>query len=107
MMMALDLMLDTAFEVVIAGTPDSRETKKFVRSLNDRYIPHVVTLLRPTDTDTPAVTAIAPFTRHYGALKGKTNRLRVRRAKLQTPRHNHSGNAGATGSDNLRQMICF
>ena len=72
MMMALNLLLDTTFEVVIAGEAHSPETQEFMQALKDRYLPHVMTILRPTDTDNPAITAIAPFTRYQTTLQEKT-----------------------------------
>jgi len=72
MMMAVEFLEGTAFEVVIAGDSQSEETAAFINALNEHFLPNTLVLLRPTETETPRIAAIAPFTRHQKNIKGQT-----------------------------------
>ncbi len=58
---ALDFRLGPAFEVVIAGKPDARDTRQMIGALQREFIPNKVVLLRPPGEGNE-ITAIALFT---------------------------------------------
>jgi uncharacterized protein YyaL (SSP411 family) len=70
-MIALELLLATAREVVIAGRPEGEDTAAMLAVLRRRYLPNLMVLLRPEGEGTPAIADIAPFTREMRAVGGR------------------------------------
>ena len=70
MLIALELAVGPAFEVVISGDPEAGDTKTMLRALNRAFIPNKAVLLRPIG-ESPMVTELAPFTGPQRALEGK------------------------------------
>jgi len=57
----VDFALGPTSEVVIAGRREAPDTAALLRVLRSRFLPSVVTILRPTEVESPAITKIAPF----------------------------------------------
>ena len=61
MMTAVDLMVGPSYEVVIAGDPEAKDTRRMLRAVWDRYIPRKVVVQRPAGAS-PEITSIAEYT---------------------------------------------
>ncbi|MBU1627870.1 thioredoxin domain-containing protein, partial [bacterium] len=59
------------YEVVIVGKPDADDTKTLIKALNSKYIPKKIVLFKPTDKNSPKITALAPFTKAHVCIDGK------------------------------------
>jgi hypothetical protein len=70
MLTAIDFAIGPSYEVVVAGPIDSSSTREMLATLNQRFIPNKVVLLRPTNEPSPAITRIAPFTENQTAADG-------------------------------------
>ncbi len=70
MLTAIDFAPGPSYEVVVAGPADSQGTREMLATLNQRFIPNKVVLLRPTNEGSPAITRIAPFTEGQKAMDG-------------------------------------
>jgi uncharacterized protein YyaL (SSP411 family) len=62
LLVAVDLALGPGQEVVVAGIPGREDTRRLLSPLRRRFLPRLTVLLRPTDEESPAITALAPFT---------------------------------------------
>jgi uncharacterized protein YyaL (SSP411 family) len=60
LLMAIELGLATAGEVVIVGDSSAEDTKRIIHILHTRYLPHTVILLRPTEEKSPEILRLAP-----------------------------------------------
>jgi uncharacterized protein YyaL (SSP411 family) len=60
MMIALDLTVGPASEVVIAGDPGAADTRALLREVRSRFLPNAVVLLRPPGAE-PPIAKLAPF----------------------------------------------
>jgi uncharacterized protein YyaL (SSP411 family) len=69
-LLALDGALGPSFEVVVAGDPAAADTRAMLRAFQERYLPHLVLLLRP-EGEAPAIAALAPFTRDQTSRAGR------------------------------------
>ncbi len=58
----VDFALGPSSEVVIAGRPEAEDTVALLQAVRSRFLPSVVTVLRPTDEEAPGITRLAPFT---------------------------------------------
>lgn len=70
-LVAVDFALGPAYEVVIAGRPGAKDTAKMIQALDNRFMPNRVTLLRPTDQESPDIVAISPFTKPHVSMDRK------------------------------------
>jgi uncharacterized protein YyaL (SSP411 family) len=82
---ALDFTLGPSHQVVIAGQPGATDTTRMLRALRSRFIPNKVVLLRPSESEAPAITRIAPYTEHHRALDGKATAYVCMNCTCQTP----------------------
>lgn len=71
MLAALDFALGPSIEVVIAGTPDSDDTKEMLEAINKQYIPNMVVLLRSGEDMTTKLDKLAPYTEYYNIVDDK------------------------------------
>lgn len=71
MMIALDFGIGPSYEIVIAGNPQTEDTKEMLKSLRKHFIPNKVVLLRPSDQEEPDIIRIAKFTEYQSSLDGK------------------------------------
>ncbi|WP_419161249.1 thioredoxin domain-containing protein [Candidatus Palauibacter sp.] len=72
-LVALDLALGPAHEVVVTGDPDSADTQRLLAALADRYAPRTAVLFKPAGDERVAarLEEIAPFTGGYDLTAGK------------------------------------
>ncbi|WP_420463041.1 thioredoxin domain-containing protein [Candidatus Palauibacter sp.] len=75
-LVALDLALGPAHEVVVTGDPDAADTRHMLAALTDRYGPRTAVLFKPADgaADGRAAAdleAVAPFTGAYDVRDGR------------------------------------
>jgi len=70
MMLALDLMLGPAVEIVIAGDPDAADTRALLREIRSRFLPNAVVILRPPGDD-PPIAKLSEFVREQESRDGK------------------------------------
>jgi uncharacterized protein len=71
MMVALDFGIGPSYEIVIAGNPQTEDTKEMLNSLRKHFIPNKVVLLRPSDQEEPDIIRLARFTEYQSSLDGK------------------------------------
>ncbi|MGE4550867.1 MAG: hypothetical protein AAEJ57_05710, partial [Opitutales bacterium] len=67
---ALDFAMGPSLEIVIAGDPDSKETKAMLRTVRERFIPNKVLIFRP-EGKKPPIVELAPFLENQVAIDGK------------------------------------
>ena len=73
MMSALDFGIGPAYEVVIVGQPNAKDTLKSINNLKRSFTPNKVVLLKPTDSKTPDILKIAPFLKLQSAIDNKAS----------------------------------
>jgi uncharacterized protein len=67
---SVDFAIGPAYEIVIAGDPNSEATSALIRAVHERYVPNKVVLLRPPGEAGERLARIAPFTRAMTAPNG-------------------------------------
>jgi uncharacterized protein YyaL (SSP411 family) len=67
----LDHLLGPATDIVIAGDGSDRAAQEMIRMIRDTYLPTVTVHFRPSQAS-PALSAVAPFTRTMTMQNGKT-----------------------------------
>jgi uncharacterized protein YyaL (SSP411 family) len=72
MMSALDFALGPSSEVVIAGALESEDTKKMLRTLESRFVPRKVVLLRRPGKEYDEIVDVAKFSENLVSVDGKT-----------------------------------
>ena len=70
-LVALDLALGPAQEVVVTGDPGESGTRRMLAALADRYAPRTAVLFKPAGSPSDALAEIAPFTAPHDLLDGK------------------------------------
>jgi uncharacterized protein YyaL (SSP411 family) len=83
-LLALDQALGPSFEAVIAGDPAAPDTRAMLRAFQARYLPHLVLLQRP-EGESPAIAALAPFTREQKSRAGKATAYVCRNQACRAP----------------------
>ena len=71
MMIAMDFALGPSSEVVIAGALESEDTKKMLRTLESRFVPRKVVLLRHPGKEYDEIVDIAKFSENLVSVDGK------------------------------------
>ena len=71
MMIGLDFAIGPSFEIVIAGDPAKEDTREMINQVRKTFIPRKVVLLRGTETQSKAITELAPFTKFHEPIGGK------------------------------------
>jgi uncharacterized protein YyaL (SSP411 family) len=70
-MTALEFALAPSLEVVIAGDPDSADTKAMLQALRQLFLPSKVVLVRQGDAQSSKIVKVAPFTKDMKVTRGK------------------------------------
>jgi uncharacterized protein YyaL (SSP411 family) len=60
-----------SYEIVIAGNPDSKDTKEMIRAVRDQFIPNRVILLKGTKQQADEVSRLAPYAKFHDTVGGK------------------------------------
>ena len=84
LMMGLLSAQSGSSEVVIAGDPDSPDTKEMLHRLRDGYFPNLVILLRPADPD-DALFDLVPVIREQQPVEGKAAAYVCRNFQCEAP----------------------
>jgi len=71
MLNALDFALGDAYEIVIAGNPESTDTQKMLDIIRKNYLPNKVVLLKGTEHQSKEISRIAPFTKFHDTMGGR------------------------------------
>jgi uncharacterized protein YyaL (SSP411 family) len=71
MLIGLDYLQGPSYEVVIAGDPDSEDTRELLQTLRNHYLPNMVVILRAGEEQSDSITKLAPFTKYYDIINGK------------------------------------
>jgi len=71
LMVAVDFGVGPSYEVVIAGDPESEDTKAMLRALRTRFMPNKIVLLRPSEGESDEITRLAEFTKYQSSISGK------------------------------------
>ncbi|MCI0450701.1 MAG: thioredoxin domain-containing protein [Chlorobi bacterium] len=69
---ALDFAAGPSYEVVISGNSKAEDTKSMLMAVNNVFIPNMVLILRPTETESPEIVKIAEFTENQTSIGGKS-----------------------------------
>jgi len=96
LMTAFSAALGPAHEIVIAGNPQTEDTRKMLRALRGACIPDTVVVLRPVDEHAAAITSIAPYTREQTAIDGKATAYVCR---------NHACSLPTTSIDKMLELL--
>ncbi|MFN0006714.1 MAG: thioredoxin domain-containing protein [Planctomycetota bacterium] len=70
MMIALNLTVGPAVEIVISGDPGAEDTRALLREVRSRFLPNAVVILRPPGDD-PPIAKLAEFVREQKSRDGK------------------------------------
>jgi uncharacterized protein len=64
---SLFFALEPTVELVIVGDPDAADTKKILSNLNKDFLPNIVLVLKPLNSDADKLSALAPYTVDYAS----------------------------------------
>ncbi len=84
---AVDFTVGPAYEVVIAGNPQSPDTQALLKALRSEFIPNKVVLLRPAADEKPPITQIAEYTRYQKPQNHKATAYVCFHQNCQAPTH--------------------
>ncbi|MFH0843853.1 MAG: thioredoxin domain-containing protein [Pseudomonadota bacterium] len=70
-MVSLDFCLGPSHEIIIVGNRETTDTKEMVRTLQTRFIPNKVMILRPTGKESDPIDRLAASIRHHESIDGK------------------------------------
>jgi uncharacterized protein len=65
LLQAVDFILSPSQEVIIAGHPDSDDTRNLINALQTAFIPNTTVLLIPPGDKADRIQTLAPFTKNY------------------------------------------
>jgi hypothetical protein len=68
---ALDFLIGPGREIVIAGDPEDEGTQSMLRTVQRRFLPNKVVLLRPGGEEGRRLAALAPYTESMGPVDGR------------------------------------
>jgi hypothetical protein len=71
LMVALDLAVGPATEVVIVGDPEAEDTAEMIQTLRKFYLPQAVVLLKPPGDAGEGLVNLAPFVEPFAAINDK------------------------------------
>jgi len=80
----LDFAMSDGYEIVIAGDADAQDTKAMLQSLNSRFLPNAVVLLRSKE-DAEVIGKLAPYTRLHSSINGKATAYVCRNFSCNLP----------------------
>jgi uncharacterized protein YyaL (SSP411 family) len=87
LLVALDFAAGPTYEVVIAGDPDSHDTKAMVDALRSRFLPKKVVILRPPQGESE-MTRLAAFTKPQTGIESKATAYVCRDYSCERPTTN-------------------
>lgn len=70
LLLAVDFSVGPTYEVVVAGTMDSKDTQAMLGALRRSFIPNKVLLFRPESVEEPRISEVAPFTKTQRSING-------------------------------------
>lgn len=82
---AYDFALGPSFEVVIAGTQESGDTRKILEALRQNYLPNKVVIFKPIGQEFPDIARIASFVKDNLPLDGKATAYVCRNHACELP----------------------
>ncbi len=103
MLSALEYALGPSAEVVIAGVPEAADTQAMLRALRTRYLPGVVTMLRPTDDPVSEIAALVPALAPHTSIDGKATAYVCTAFACQSPATDVAGMLQAVKGVQLHQ----
>jgi uncharacterized protein YyaL (SSP411 family) len=71
-LIAVDFWLGPAQEIVIAGSPAHPATHAMLRTVNRRYLPRALLVLKPEGPDAQAIESMIPFIKDQNPVEGKS-----------------------------------
>jgi len=71
LLVAVDFGVGPSYEVVIAGDPESEDTKTMLRALRTRFMPNKIVLLRPSEGESDEITRLAEFAKYQSSISSK------------------------------------
>ena len=86
LLFALDFILASPLELVVAGQIEDKETKSILREINKRFIPAKVILFRETSEKDDTLLKLVPFLANQEAIGGKTTFYACRNQTCEKPR---------------------
>ena len=69
---ALDFAVGPSYEVVITGKAEDKQTKEMLESLEKNFLPNKVVIFKESSEKAQHIVKLAPFTKHYSGIDGKT-----------------------------------
>ncbi len=95
-LIAADFGIGPSHEVVIAGPTGSKETRAMLAALKKPFQPNMVSLFRPSDSESPEIDDIAPFVRNHRPIEGRATAYVCM---------NHACHAPTTEIDSMLEML--
>jgi uncharacterized protein len=85
MMVAADLALGPAHEVVVVGNPHAGDTQAMLKAIRSRFLPNTVVLLRPGGDRDGELASLVPFTAEFRPLDGRATAYVCRNGTCNLP----------------------
>ena len=86
LLQALDFMLSSPLELVVAGDPNKPDTQKILRIINRRFMPSKILLLRNSVKEDSALYDLIPFVQNHKEIDGKATLYACRNQTCDHPR---------------------
>ena len=86
LLQALDFMLSSPLELVVAGDPNKPDTQKILRIINRRFMPSKILLLRDSVKEDSALYDLIPFVQNHKEIDGKATLYACRNQTCDHPR---------------------
>ncbi len=96
MLSALDFLLGPGREVVVAGEPSMPDTLEMLKTVQQKFLPNTVLLLRPTGTVADRLAQLAPFVKSMLPIDGRATAYVCKNFACRAP---------VTGIKELEQLL--
>lgn len=82
---ALDFALGTPYKIVIAGVPDSDDTKKMIRAINSTFIPNKVSMLMTSGNDDTKIEELDEKNENYVRINNQATAYVCLKSSCESP----------------------
>jgi uncharacterized protein YyaL (SSP411 family) len=85
MIVGLEFIIATSYEIVIVGNRDKKDTQKIIKSINSTYLPNKVMLFKETKTKEQLIEELVPSIKNYSQIKNQTTIYICKNRQCQPP----------------------
>ncbi|MFH1349625.1 MAG: thioredoxin domain-containing protein [Pseudomonadota bacterium] len=84
-MVSVDFGIGPSHEVVIVGDSGSKDTKEMLKSVQSRFIPNQVIILRPIERESDEIDSLSEFIKYYQSINGRATAYICRNNACKAP----------------------